>query len=92
MTSDEELREISYDVLREMYEEAEPGLDFDEALEDPDEMDDDWYQQHSLPKKRQLEIRDKHCEKHNLNDSERSTVTWTAILNYGPSYTPNEEP
>jgi hypothetical protein len=34
--TDDEMREIAFDALREIYQEAEPPLDFDHALENPD--------------------------------------------------------
>lgn len=84
-------KEIAYDALREMYSEAEPPLDFDEVLENPEEQDDDWYTNHYLPSERQREIVDKHCDKHNLSKGERTTVTMTAILNYGPTSARNDD-
>ena len=84
-------KEIAYDALREMYSEAEPPLDFDEVLENPEEQDDDWYINHYLPSERQREIVDKHCDKHNLSKGERTTVTMTAILNYGPTSARNDD-
>lgn len=80
-----ELQEIAYDALREMYNEAEPPLNFDDVLENPDEYDDDWYTNHYLDSERQREIVDEYCDKHNLSSRERTEVTMTAILNYGPS-------
>ena len=47
--NEEDLNELANNILREMYASAEPPLDFDEAAANPDEMDDDWYEQHYLP-------------------------------------------
>lgn len=77
-------KEVAYDALREMYSKAEPPLDFNEALENPEDFEDGWYEEHYLESERQEEIVDKHCEKHDLSQSERTTVIMTAILNYGP--------
>jgi hypothetical protein len=76
--------DVAYDAIREIYDEAEPGLDFDEVLNDPDEFDDDWYSQHYLPDERQREILNKHLDKHDLSDKQESSVTITVILWYGP--------
>lgn len=84
MTDKDELREIAYDILREIYDEAEPGLDFDEVLENPNDQPDDWFSQHYLSEERQNEIYEKHCDKHDLSQSERNSVHWTAIFQYGP--------
>ena len=86
------LEEIANDILREMYAEAEPPLDFDEVRRNPEDYNDHaWYSQHYLPHERQKEIRDKHCEKYDLSDRERSAVTYTTILNLGPRGTPSDE-
>ncbi|AAL54945.2 hypothetical protein HfxHF1_180 [Halophage HF1] len=82
-----ELREILNDVLREMYAEAEPPLDFDEVLENPDEYGSGWYADHYLDGDRQTEIVEKYAEKHELNRSQRKTLSFSAILSYGPSST-----
>lgn len=78
------LQKIAFDALREMYQEAEPPLDFDHAIENPDKYEDNWYSNHELCPERQKEIVEKHCEGKNLTSSEHTTVVMTAILNYGP--------
>lgn len=78
-------KEVAYDALREMYDEAEPPLDFDDALENPDNYGDEWYKEHELPNERQREIVDKHIDKHDLTEHQKKQVTWTAILHYGPT-------
>ncbi|UBF21853.1 hypothetical protein HSTV-3_gp93 [Halorubrum virus HSTV-3] len=85
------LREVLNDVLREMYAEAEPPLDFDDVLENPDEYGSGWYSEHYLDGDRQTEIVEKHAEKHDLNRGERKSLSFSAILSYGPSSTPRAE-
>lgn len=80
------VREVAFDALREMYSKAEPPLDFDDVRENTEEYEDDWYQNHSLPRDKQREIVDKHCEKHNLSEDEQVAVHWTAILDLGPAH------
>ncbi|QLG30118.1 hypothetical protein HUG10_21260 (plasmid) [Halorarum halophilum] len=75
----------AFDALREMYAEAEPSLDFDDVLDNPEEYGDGWYSEHYLDGDRQQEIVEKHCDKHRLRSAERMQVSMTAILNYGPS-------
>lgn len=79
-----DLQKIAFDALREIYQEAEPPLDFDDALENPEEYGDDWFLDHELHSDRQKEILDKHLEKHNLSNREEMSVTMTVILDYGP--------
>ena len=86
-----ELREILNDVLREMYAEAEPPLDFDEVLENPDEYGSGWYSDHYLDGNRQTEIVEKHADEHNLSRGERKSLSFSAILSYGPSSTNRAE-
>jgi len=82
-----ELEAIRNDILREMYSEAEPGLDFDHLLENPDEYDEKWFENHHLSKERQNEIFERHCEKHDVTSSERSSLNWACFLDLGPRYT-----
>ncbi|QIR31254.1 hypothetical protein M1M18_gp046 [Halorubrum virus Serpecor1] len=79
------IQEILNDVLREMYAEAEPPLDFDDVLENPDDYGSGWYSDHYLDGDRQAAIVEKHAEEHDLNRSERKTLSFSAILSYGPS-------
>lgn len=79
-----ELDEIVDNILVQMYEEAEPGLDFHDLKENPDEYPEDWYSQHVLSAERQREIVDEHTEGENLTDSEHTSVVFSTILNYGP--------
>lgn len=82
MTNLEQLRN---DILTEMYAEAEPPLDFQAALENPDEMDERWFEQHRLPSERQQEIFDKHTEDVELTDREYTMLLLTCITSLGPS-------
>ena len=83
--NDSKAWKVSKEILIEMYEEAEPGLDFEYALENPEEFEDGWYSNHYLSDERQETILDKHCEKYDLTDTEYTQITMTTILNYGPS-------
>jgi len=85
------LREVLNDVLREMYAEAEPPLDFDDVLEKPDEYGSGWYSDHYLDGDRQKEILEKHADEHNLNRGARKLLSFSAILSYGPSSTQRGE-
>lgn len=89
--TDDHLWEIVKDILREVYKETEPTLDFDDVLENPDDYEDGWYTNYTIPRDREQEIVAKHCDKHNLTSKERSAVTTTAILSYGPSTTMSDD-
>ncbi len=82
-------KEIAFNALRQMYQEAEPPLDFDDVLENPNEYGDDWYNNHYLDGDRQSEIVSEHCDGENLTGSQHTAILMTAILNYGPKSTPN---
>lgn len=86
-----DLKELRDDILREMYAEAEPPLDFDEVLANPDDQPDDWYQRHYLDSERQKEIFSKHVEnfERELTSSEHADLSLTCITSLGP--TGNEE-
>lgn len=86
-----DLQEVVYDILQEVYEEAEPGLDFEDLRENPEDYPDDWYSQHYLDEEREREILHKHLEKHDLTEQEESSVTFTVILDMGPSNVPPDE-
>jgi len=79
----------THEALREMYSEAEPSLDFDDVLENPDEYGSRWYENYVLPSVRQREIVDKYCE--GLTKRERTAVIITAIMDFGPRSTALDE-
>ena len=81
MTDD--AQEVAFDALRQMYDEADPGISFDHALENPDEYEEGWYTDHYLASERQKEIVDEH--RSTLTDKQRTAVVMTAIVGYGPS-------
>ncbi|AGM11532.1 hypothetical protein M199_gp134 [Halogranum tailed virus 1] len=86
-----DVEQIAIDILNEMYEQAEPGLDFDDLRENPDEYPDDWYSRHYLSDEESERILEKHMEQYDLTESERSSLRWECILNKGPSNVPPEE-
>lgn len=87
MSELEQLEQLRNDILQEVYEQAEPGLDFQEVLENPDEQPDDWYQRHYLSEEQQQEIFDKHVEKfkRELTSSEHADLALTCITSLGPT-------
>lgn len=89
MTDD--VQEVAFDALRQIYDEADPGIDFDHALENPEEYGNEWYSDHYLDADRQREIVDEHCENATLASKQETAVTMTAILHYGPRGTVNPD-
>jgi len=85
-----DLEELVNDICREMYEEAEPGLDWDDLRKNPDDYPDDYFERHYLGRERQREIFDEHCEDHDLTKREHSQLTTTVILGYAPAYPPRD--
>lgn len=83
-----DLEEIRNDMLRQMYNEAEPPRDFDEVLENPEEVEDKWYQNHYLEVERVQEIFDEHCEKHDINEREHLTLSFEVIMSLSPTSNP----
>jgi hypothetical protein len=80
-----ELKELRNQILREVYSEAEPGLDFDDLLANPDDYPDNWFEQHTLSAEREREIFEKHTADADLTESERTYLLTECILNLGPS-------
>lgn len=82
-----DLKELRNDILREVYAEAEPSLDFDKMLDNPDDQPDDWYQRHYLSDERQEEIFEKHVEnfERELTRSEHADLALTCITSLGPT-------
>lgn len=83
-----DLIEIRNDALREMYSEAEPPLDFDDVLENPDDYGDEWYKQHYLPSERVKEIFEKHADKHDLTQREHASLSISTITSLSPTSQP----
>lgn len=72
------------DALTRMYKEAEPGLNYPYIKAHPEEVDQDWYDQHYLDSERQEEIVEQVVDDYDLTESESTTLSMTAILDYGP--------
>lgn len=78
------MEQIVKDVLTEMYAEAEPPIDFQEILDNPNEHDE-FYKEHALSHDRQEAIINKHAEKNNLSEGAITALYWSCILQYGPT-------
>jgi len=80
-----DLVSIRNDILREMYQEAEPGLDIDDVIDNPDEYGNEWFLNHSLDRGRQREIFDEHIEQYDLTQGEITSLQIATLLDLGPT-------
>lgn len=87
-TIDPPLEAIRDDVLRQMYAEAEPPLDWSEVVNNPDEYQYDFYEQHHLPSERQAEILDEAFEKYSPTSREKTELRMSCIVDLGPTGVP----
>lgn len=86
-----DVAQITTDILVEMYEEAQPPLDFKHLLENPEEAEEDWYMKHYLSQERQDEIIEKHAEKHDLTRNEHAALIMD-VTGYAPTSSTGVEP
>ena len=85
-----DLEQIRNDILRQMYDEAEPGLDFDDVLDNPDEYERHWCLNHSLDRDRQQEIVAEHVKQYDLTQSEVTSIRMATVLALGPTTESNQ--
>lgn len=83
-------QEVADAVLTQMYAEANPGLDWQWAQDNPDEMDDDWYTNYYLDGERQHEILDSHLDEAELSDRDETAVKLSVLLDYAPTSDPSD--
>jgi len=82
----DKILEVRNEILREVYSKAEPPLDIDKVLENPNEYAGDWYAQHTLPRHKQREIFEEIVAKYDLSERQVSQLSMTTLLNLGPAY------
>jgi len=85
--------ELAIKILQKLYDEAEPGVDFQYVLENPEEFGEEWYLNHYLEQSRQEKIVndmiEEFSEEYNLTTSQKTKLRTTVTLGYGPT---NVEP
>jgi len=81
----ETLLEIANGILREMYAEAEPPLDFDRVLDSPGDADENFYQNHYLSQEEQKRIFQTYVEEQELTDRERTTLSMAVMVGLAPT-------
>lgn len=92
-----ELGQLADEILTEMYDKAEPPLDFMELRENPDDVEPGWYEQHYLSEEAQKEIFEAHVEAfeedrgEELTTDEHTALVIKCIVDLGPSSIPPEE-
>lgn len=80
----DQLRELRDDILHEVYQEADPPLDWRDAANNPDDYPDFHPSNHVLSNERQREIREKHIAGHDLSDRQQSQLTFAVVTEWGP--------
>lgn len=80
-----ETEHVHDEVMRQMYSEADPPLDWDEAKANPEQKDEDWYLQHELSQERQREIFDEITDQYELTESQHSVLAMSCLLEYAPT-------
>lgn len=76
---------VCKEILTQMYAAAEPPLDFNEVLENREDVDNNWYQNHTLSADRQQEIKKDIYEQFDLEDYEKSSIEMS-LLNLAPKH------
>ena len=79
------LHEIATEILTEMYDKAEPPLDYQAVQENPGEFDEDWYLNHYLPQDTQQEILNNYLNQYDLTEKEQSEIRMFCTLYNGPT-------
>jgi hypothetical protein len=85
-----DMEKIAWNMLKEMYEKAEPPLDLDKAIEEgklkekPKGGELPWYQQHYLSEEDIERIRSKHIKDNKLSKHDAKSLDYT-ILDFGPT-------
>lgn len=78
------MNEIVKNILIECYAKAEPPLDFEKVLDNPEDYPK-FYKEHYLDADEHKAIIEKHLEKHDLTDKEENAIAVETFLNYGPT-------
>ena len=76
---------VCMNIYRQMYKEAEPFLDFDQAIKDGITKKNNWFLNYYLPSKRQVEIVDHWCKKYKCNKYERKKINMEIWLGCSPN-------
>ena len=79
------------EALTQMYDEAEPPLDYQWAKNHPAKVDEDEHLQHYLSGERQEEIVEEVADQYDLNGVEKLSLQMETILNMGPTTVPLED-
>lgn len=91
MRSKKYLWEICMNIYQQMYREADPPLDFRQAIKDGITAEKNWFLKYYLPTKRQQEIVDFWCKKHKCSKIERKAIEYEIWLGSSPNGIKKEE-
>ena len=88
--SKKDLKEITYDIYRDLFDEAKPSADFDELVESgklkkDSDYPDDYFKLYYLDGDRQEEILQKHLDKHGLELNDARKVRHEVVLGCSPT-------
>jgi len=92
MRSDKYLWEVSLEIYRQMYKEAEPSADFDELMKSGETKKRQWFMKYYLDKERQEEIFESICKKHRITEKEREKLSFEIWLGVAPSFIKKTNP
>lgn len=82
-----DLEDLENKILNRLYEEADPGLDYDDLRKNPDDYPDDWYSQHKISKRKQDKIIDEVLEQEGVNKDDLPFTFWlNVVTDKSPSY------
>ena len=84
MKSNDKLKEIVFDIYKEMYLEATPSADFESLCSTGVVKQLDWFLNYYLDYNRQVEIIEKYCKKNKLDKYDRAKVMTTIMLGVSP--------
>ena len=74
---------IILDILRQMYLEATPSLNLDEAMENGFTKQDSWYSNYFLDNSRQKEIIEEQLKGKRLTKLKKTSINFN-VYNYAP--------
>lgn len=80
-----DIEQLHNEILADMYNEADPGLDWYDLLEHPEQYPDDYYLHHALSSERQKEIFDEHTERVSLTRSEHASLSISVFMDKAPA-------
>lgn len=82
--SKEKQEEVIEEICRRLFQEAEPGMDYDK-VETPRKGDTPWYDLHYMEDEKQKQVMRQVCQEMNVPESDRDDLISAVLLQYGPN-------